>query len=592
MERRMWMAGAAALLLLMASTAAAAEFVVTDGGDDGPGTLREAMRQALASQDEQAIVRFDGSVRVVTLTSGTLPVVERSLFIDGTGATIRRDPEAAEFRLFHGRTTDADLRLQDLTLENGGGEKIAGGAIYMQDTVSGSSTLQLSDVTIRACRASVGGAIGAWRSDLYLSRCIIEDNRAEGSGGGIYHRLYGKFNIHDSSIRNNVAANGSGGGVLAISNGFGALDMSITASTISGNRALGEEARGGGIYHQNPIANNSVRTFRLWRCTVSGNFSADHGGGIANVANATYRNYGRSETALVLDACTVTDNEAASTGGGVYLEAVNPNEDDSIVTIRGAVIAVNRAVEGPDFGWAGSTAVLESAGGNLVGTDAGAESLFGGAGRDFVGTASAPIDPMLAALASNGGHTETHRPLAGSPVIDTRSGETDLGHDQRGFGFPRVSGEGQDIGAVEVQQENPADSLKIGLNFRKSGKDTVKLKLRLRLGEDFDPTGQRLRLVMGQKAFATLDERGRATNEEGTFKLKRAKDGEWILKVKLAKGDRGENLARYGLTNGDVEERRAFLPFEVNLGDHDFEGHFDLEYRAKAGRKGSARNRR
>jgi hypothetical protein len=591
----MWFAGAAALLLLMVSTAAAAEFAVTDGGDDGPGTLREAMRQALASADESAIVRIDESVRVVTLTTGTLPVVERSLYIDGRDATIRRDAEAPPFRIFHGRTTDADLRLQDLTLENGGGEGIAGGGIYMQDTVSGRSSLQLSNVTIRACHGAVGGAIGAWRTDLHLFECVIENNRAEAAGGGIYHRLYGQLTISNSTIRNNVAANGSGGGILVISNGFGELTMNVVASTISGNRALGETAQGGGIHHQNPIANDSVRTLSLKRCTVSGNVSEGDGGGIANVANATFRNYGRSETALVLDDCTVTDNEATGAGGGVFVQAINPNEDDGTVTLKGSIVAGNRAAEGPDLGRSGTTAVLISRGGNLVGSTSGVEDFFlktPADSRDLLGDTSAPLDPMLGPLAGNGGPTETHRPLDGSPVIDAHDVVTEFSRDQRGFGFRRVSGEMKDIGAVEVQQENPAESLKVGLNFRKPGKDSMKLKFRLRLDEDFDPDGQRLRIVIGQKAFATFDARGRAKNEEGTFRLKRSRDGEWILKVKLAKGDRGENLARYGLTDGDVEERRAFLPFEVNVGEHDFEGHFEIDYRAKEGRRGSGKSRR
>jgi hypothetical protein len=83
---------------------------------------------------------------------------------------------------------------------------------------------------------------------------------------------------------------------------------------------------------------------------------------------------------------------------------------------------------------------------------------------DFVGTAAAPIDPMLLGLALNGGETLNHRPEldAASPVIDHGSCPNTQ-QDQRGHGDPvthlrivdnatvanHPASDGCDIGAVE-----------------------------------------------------------------------------------------------------------------------------------------------
>jgi len=62
-------------------------------------------------------------------------------------------------------------------------------------------------------------------------------------------------------------------------------------------------------------------------------------------------------------------------------------------------------------------------------------------------------NPLLGALADNGGQTDTHHPLAGSPAIDAASSSGCPIVDQRGF--PRPSGATCDIGAVELQVAPP-----------------------------------------------------------------------------------------------------------------------------------------
>ncbi len=111
---------------------------------------------------------------------------------------------------------------------------------------------------------------------------------------------------------------------------------------------------------------------------------------------------------------------------------------------------------------------LVTTGWNLVGDNTGASAVFPAgapsAQGNFVGTAASPIDPMLEAIADNGGPTRTLRPVLdpASPVID-HGHCPDAAIDQRGWGNPALTGrsydhpgvanhaisDGCDIGAVE-----------------------------------------------------------------------------------------------------------------------------------------------
>ena len=65
-------------------------------------------------------------------------------------------------------------------------------------------------------------------------------------------------------------------------------------------------------------------------------------------------------------------------------------------------------------------------------------------------------DPMLGPLQDNGGPTETHALLAGSPAIDEIPSENcEVDSDQRGV--PRPQGDGCDIGSYELEFFCPAD---------------------------------------------------------------------------------------------------------------------------------------
>src|SRR5262249_61732896 len=88
---------------------------------------------------------------------------------------------------------------------------------------------------------------------------------------------------------------------------------------------------------------------------------------------------------------------------------------------------------------------------SLIGVaDAGNFTLIGAGNQK--GSLAKPLDAKLGPLQDNGGPTQTHNLLAGSPCIDQGSNLGGLTTDQRGAPTVRNSGEGVDIGAIEVQK--------------------------------------------------------------------------------------------------------------------------------------------
>jgi hypothetical protein len=96
---------------------------------------------------------------------------------------------------------------------------------------------------------------------------------------------------------------------------------------------------------------------------------------------------------------------------------------------------------------------------NLIGDGTGMFGLTNGVNGNLVGSASAPIDPLLDSLGNYGGSTLTHALLPGSPAIDAGNNAYATDWDQRGPGYPRIVNGIIDIGAFEVQSDRPGTNL-------------------------------------------------------------------------------------------------------------------------------------
>jgi hypothetical protein len=276
-------------------------------------------------------------------------------------------------------------------------------------TVTASGATNISGLTITKGNPNFSGggvsvgSSGSTGNTLTITECVVTGNAANSSG----------------------ALPSNGGGIFVGS--LGAPALIIRRSTISGNSATQD---GGGIAGIGTITN----------CTISGNSAARYGGGIAPSGTMTIIN------------STIANNTGA-TGGGVRDGGLG-------VTARNTIFAKNTATTtDPDF-----SGPLNSQGFNLIGNNTGT-TITPAQSSDQIGTAGAPIDPLLGPLQNNGGPVLTLALLSGSRAIDKGDSSIDpitgnpITIDQRGVGYSRTvddpsipnaaGGDGTDIGAFE-----------------------------------------------------------------------------------------------------------------------------------------------
>jgi hypothetical protein len=178
---------------------------------------------------------------------------------------------------------------------------------------------------------------------------------------------------------------------------------------------------GGGIYNDADVT--------MLTCTITSNSASgssfDFGGGI-------YQN----GTTLTIRGSTIAGNQA-DYGGGLFLSAA--------VDCGDTILAYNVAGTGPDC-----SGTINSSDYNLIQNTSGA-TVTGTTTHNITGQ-----NPLLGALADNGGLSPTLAPLAGSPVLD-KGKNLGPATDQRGaprpFDFLSIpnaaGGDGSDIGAFE-----------------------------------------------------------------------------------------------------------------------------------------------
>lgn len=222
---------------------------VTNLADSGPGTLRQAIADALPGD----VIDF-GVTGTITLTSGEL-VVTNDLSLIGPGATnltVSGNNSHSVFVISSGI-----VELSGMTIANGMTAGTGAG-------INNSGTLTLSSCVVCSNSSTWkyhGGGGIANSGSMTIRSCRISDNYAEGSGGGVLG-LYGSLFIHDSTINNNCSPNGGG-----IRGGWGSTE--IVNTTISGNSA----GWGGGVIS----GENTI----LRHCTITQNAAWwSYGGGI------------------------------------------------------------------------------------------------------------------------------------------------------------------------------------------------------------------------------------------------------------------------------------------------------------------------
>jgi hypothetical protein len=231
-------------------------------------------------------------------------------------------------------------------------------------------------------------------------------------GGGL--RNFGNTTIKNSTISAN--SGGTSGGAI-----YNAGTLVVDSSTLSGNQA----AYGGAVDNEQDMT--------LTNSTISGNHAQNTGGAITSYGPLTVTN------------STFSGNSA------LFADGINTG---AVLNLTNSIIANNST--GGDCRVSGSGSI--NAAYNLIqDTGASACSLSSGTNNNIIGQ-----DPNLSALQDNGGPTQTHALLAGSPAIDAADNAVCAaapvnGLDQRGVARP--FGSQCDIGAYEYVVAPPALSI-------------------------------------------------------------------------------------------------------------------------------------
>lgn len=443
---------ALAALLILPSAATAATIVVDTADDADVADADCALREAIVAANTDAAyngcaagtglldrIEFVLAPPATITLVADLPTVTESVEIVGPGADkLTLDGDDLYLLLaFDTATNDGEFLVADLTLTRG-----------------------WAAFDVLALRG--GGATVTQGETATFARVRFVDNQAENPGGGLYMNSTpaqpATVTLSECLFEGNVAQGASGGGGLYATNGS---VLTVSRSTFTGNQATGTSGGGAAM-----VINSATATIR--RSTISGNLANGSGGGIFVFTT------GVSPNDVTISDSTITANQSAVTntsgnGGGIMISPYIVDPVATTVTLRNNIIAGNLdggTLARPDVECLTTTNfTLVSQGFNLIGSNESTAAIFTAgtpnADGDFVGIA----DPLLAALADNGGATPTHLPLedAASSVVDHGDCVQDAG-DQRGFVdgitllrpvdsatvVDHVDSDGCDIGAAEL----------------------------------------------------------------------------------------------------------------------------------------------
>lgn len=277
MARRSALAAAALVPALLAPAAPAAADVVTTLADSGPGSLRAA----IASTTAGGTVTFD--VQGTILLTDQL-VIDKDLTIDGPGARKLAISGNDANRVLHVFDAGTEVRIDDVTVRDGravGDEALGAGVLLTGgDLVRLTRVAVLGNDVASTTRVPFGGGIAAVSGRVELIDTTVADNHATGGGGGgVFAGVPATFEIVNSTIEGNSAAGGAG--LLS-------LDSAglVQGSTIARNTA---DNVGGGIGASPTAAVTVQRSLVTGNTATMGGAACD--GGVAsaggNVSDAT-----------------------------------------------------------------------------------------------------------------------------------------------------------------------------------------------------------------------------------------------------------------------------------------------------------------
>jgi uncharacterized repeat protein (TIGR01451 family) len=410
-------------------------FYVAPGGSDSsdclsPTTACATINGALSKLDPMLSTTILVATGTYTDTGTEVVLVNKSVTLSGgwdasfviQSGTSAIDGEETR----RGITVDSSVTaiVERFTVQNSSGGILNDGTLTLNySTVRGNSgggIFNSSTATLNHCALSdnTGHGILNGGGAMTLNSSTVSGNTAD-EGGGIMNEGSGTMTLNSSSVSDNAAREGGG-----IYNGSGTVILND--SSIGNNSS---PKGGGGIFNGGTMTLNSSTVSSNTTYSSGYCYECYRGGGIYNSGSVNLNNSTVVSNKATGETCIPTCE-----GGGIY------NRDGG-VTLHNTILAGNTAdTAGPDCA---GTIGIGSLGYNLVGNTSGC--VFLSTTGDLTN-----VDARLGLLQDNGGPTETHALLPGSPAIDTGDDNACPATDQRGVPRPQM---GQcDIGAVEMQE--------------------------------------------------------------------------------------------------------------------------------------------
>jgi hypothetical protein len=399
--------------MFVAGAAIATSLAAGVVGSGTPASCTQSALQAQLAAGGTVTFNCGAGPQTIAITSAmnvisTFPPVtvngNDTITLDGTGTT------SGMLNVFGSDTALANVTLTHITMTNGNISTglNAGGAIQ------NFGNLTLDTVTItKSNSAGSGGGIfqelctGCLTASLTVKRSLFQSN--SGGSGSAISVEGGVASIADSTFSGNTGR--LGGAIEIYGNSTFKIIASIDRSTFTGNTGT----FGGGaiaLESLNPGSNVTI---------TNDTFNANTATGSAAVGAALYI----ESAPVTIRNCTIAGNTTAGTGGAVHFGNVSP-----VTLIANTIIASN---SGGNCSF--SAGALISGGNNLQ---------FG----DATCTGMTVANPLLGALANNGGLTQTMALGVGSPAIDAGDTINAPSTDQRGVA--RTDGNGDGIVAVDI----------------------------------------------------------------------------------------------------------------------------------------------
>ncbi len=413
--------------------------VRTNTVDGRAGAGRESGGGGIAAFGPTTITGTEISFNDVTATAQVGDTGSTSLNSRGGGVLLRA-----------ATSTISDAVIADNVAGHSTPYWATGGGVFIAPATSGSFvSAAISGTTVERNTAGTGGGIGAEigsyssfldeLASITITDSDLLDNEAGGSGGGMSVSQGTGVEV----LRSTVAGNGAaiqGGGIYVESGSWddfeGSAYANVTDSLVAGNDA---GSSGGGA-----AQNGYYGTVGFVSSTISGNHAAEGAGGISGQTSIEFSTVVQNSTGTPGDPTTTTGIGGISALARAHNSILGPqaNGADCLAWI----------LEGDP---AEPVWLFESGGYNTDSDGSCVGDALNGQPTQLQQWAlpsdTPVVDPMLGALAGNGGPTWTHLPQAGSPAID--HGPVAVaecsGTDQRGVARPQ--GTACDTGAVEVE---------------------------------------------------------------------------------------------------------------------------------------------